>query len=117
MTGERLKREARTIEAMIYIYCHGRHETQSGLCEECDELLNYARQRLHKCPFGTDKPTCANCKVHCYQTVMRDRIRVVMRYAGPRMLTRHPILTVYHLWDGRRKAQELSRHRRPGTGK
>ena len=42
--------------------------------------------------FGDDKPTCANCKVHCYSEAMRERVRDVMRYAGPRMLWRHPVL-------------------------
>jgi len=32
---------------------------------------------------------------------MRDRVRVVMRYSGPRMLSRHPLLAVGHLVDGR----------------
>ncbi len=99
----RLTREARTIEAMIYLYCRDRHETRVGLCPECQELLDYARQRLDKCPFGEGKTTCANCRVHCYKPAMRERVRVVMRYAGPRMLARHPVLAVRHLLDGRRK--------------
>jgi hypothetical protein len=35
--------------------------------------------------------------------LMRDDIRAVMRYAGPRMLLHHPILAVQHLIDGWRK--------------
>jgi hypothetical protein len=31
-------------------------------------------------------------------------MRTVMRYAGPRMLWRHPLLAVAHLIDGRRPA-------------
>jgi hypothetical protein len=34
---------------------------------------------------------------------MRERIRAVMRYAGPRMSYRHPILTLFHFWDGHKK--------------
>jgi hypothetical protein len=33
---------------------------------------------------------------------MREQIRVVMRYAGPRMLRNHPVLDLQHLIDGRR---------------
>ena len=33
---------------------------------------------------------------------MRERVRAVMRYSGPRMLTRHPVLAVAHLADGRK---------------
>ena len=31
---------------------------------------------------------------------MREAIRVVMRYAGPRMLVRHPVLALGHTIDG-----------------
>jgi hypothetical protein len=34
---------------------------------------------------------------------MRDKIRAVMRYAGPRMLSRHPILAFFHFLYGFRK--------------
>jgi hypothetical protein len=98
-----MKREAHTIEAMIRIYCHDHHETHDGLCPECVELLDYALLRLEKCPFQEDKTTCANCPIHCYKPDMREQVRAVMRYSGPRMMYRHPILTVYHFLDGRRK--------------
>ncbi len=99
----RMKREVKTVEAMIHIYCHGQHETKNKLCPECQELLDYTRLRLEKCPFQEGKTTCANCPVHCYKPDMRERIRTTMRYSGPRILPRHPILTVYHYIDGRRK--------------
>jgi hypothetical protein len=31
------------------------------------------------------------------------RIRAVMRYAGPRMLYKHPVMTLQHIVDGWRK--------------
>jgi hypothetical protein len=34
---------------------------------------------------------------------MRERIRNVMRYSGPRMVYRHPVLALFHMVDGRRK--------------
>jgi len=102
-THPRMDREARTVEAMIRIYCRGQHGCADELCAGCQELLDYARQRLHWCPFQEGKTTCARCPVHCYQPAMRERIRAVMRYAGPRMLRRHPVLTLFHLLDGRRK--------------
>jgi hypothetical protein len=33
----------------------------------------------------------------------------MMRFAGPRMLLRHPFLALAHLVDGLRKAPELNR--------
>lgn len=105
----RLARELATLKAMIEISCHEQHGTARGaLCAGCGELMAYATRRLDRCVFGDDKPTCANCKVHCYKADKREQVRQVMRYSGPRMLTRHPILAVRHLFiDGKREAPEL----------
>ena len=106
----RMRREWRTLAAMIAIACHGRrHERQAGgrrtLCPACEELRAYAEQRLLRCPFGDEKPTCNNCQVHCYRPEMRERVREVMIFAGPRMLLRHPVLALLHLVvDERRPA-------------
>ena len=97
---------------MIGIYCRDHHRAGPHLCATCRELAAYAGERLDRCPFGADKPTCANCKVHCYRPEMRDRVKILMRYAGPRMLLRHPILAVMHTWvDARREAPENPRKR------
>lgn len=109
-----LDRERRTIRKMVEIYCHDHHGS-SGLCEECSVFMNYADVRLDKCPFGDEKPTCSNCPVHCYKPHYRDQAKAIMRYAGPRMLLRHPLLTIAHYIDGRRQARhprELSRQQR-----
>lgn len=102
----RLRREWRTIEAMIALACRGRHGGRRGaLCPACAELRAYAERRLALCPFGDEKPTCANCRVHCYRPEMRERVREMMRFAGPRMLAAHPYLALMHqLVDGRREA-------------
>ena len=110
----RMKREDRTVEVMIGIYCRDQHGGERELCTECSELLEYARFRLEKCPFQENKTTCANCPIHCYKPTMRERVRAVMRYAGPRMLHRHPILTLFHFLDGRRK-EPLAYKRRGGN--
>jgi len=87
---------------MIAIYCHGKHGSRQKLCAECAELEAYAAERVTRCVHGRNKPICAKCPVHCYKPVMRERIRDVMRYAGPRMLVRHPLLTMRHLLAGLR---------------
>ena len=92
-------RETRTIEVMIDLYCHGAHSTPHGHCEACERLLAYARQRIAACPLRERKTTCATCPIHCYQAAQREEIRRVMRYAGPRMILFHPILTLFHLLD------------------
>jgi len=91
---------------MICDYCAGHHTPADDLCPEGGALAAYAEERLARCPFAEDKPTCTLCPVHCYEPQMRERIRQVMRYAGPRMLLRHPWLTICHLLDGLRRAPE-----------
>jgi hypothetical protein len=73
------------------------------LCPNCRALLDYAYERLKKCPFQGDKPTCAKCPIHCYRLAEREQIRAVMRYAGPRMLLHRPWLAIHHLLDGLRR--------------
>ena len=100
----RLAREMKTILAMLRIACRDRHGTPDGLCEQCAALADYAAKRLALCPYGADKPTCVNCKIHCYGQRQREQVRETMRYAGPRMMLRHPVLAVMHVVDGRRPA-------------
>jgi len=91
-----MEKEIRTVELMIAVYCHGNHNIEKGLCGECKNLLGYVRQRLEKCPFRKNKPKCSDCEVHCYKADMRQRIKEVMRYAGIRILFKHPILAGRH---------------------
>ncbi|MBN1312100.1 MAG: nitrous oxide-stimulated promoter family protein [Anaerolineae bacterium] len=96
---DRLKRERYTIQVMIRLYCRQHHHSPDTLCPECQELLAYAEQRLERCPFQANKPTCARCPIHCYKADKREQVRRVMRYAGPRMMLYHPILALWHLFD------------------
>lgn len=104
----RMRRERETVEEMIRLYCKAKHDDPARRCPDCQALMDYARSRLERCPFQEDKPTCSNCAVHCYQAEMRDRIRAVMRYSGPRMLFHHPVLAMFHLMDGRRRPRRPS---------
>jgi hypothetical protein len=106
--SRRLVREWRTMAMMVRCYCHDRHAPTTGLCPECRGLLDYATLRLDRCRFGVGKPTCAHCPVHCYQRDRRDQMKVVMRHAGPRMLWRHPVLSLRHWLAGFRKAPPLN---------
>jgi hypothetical protein len=137
---DRLEREARTIRAMIGLYCRGCHPAASSappgaddgpeigadaaavqeaclpgaeneqlpgsrlgedatLCADCRPLLIYALERIDRCPYGESKPVCSRCPIHCYRPAMQERIRQVMRYAGPRMMLAHPLLALRH-WLG-----------------
>jgi Nitrous oxide-stimulated promoter len=103
--------EFKMIGAMLRMYCRAHHGGDAALCRQCAELHDYARRRLERCVFGDTKPTCANCAVHCYKANMRERVRVAMRWAGPRMLWRHPVLAIRHMIDGRLPAPALQRSR------
>lgn len=90
--------EKMTVEKMIGIYCRNKHQKGDLLCKECSELRDYAHIRLTKCVFGDNKTTCSKCSIHCYKEEMRNRIKDVMRYAAPRIVFYHPILTIKYLF-------------------
>lgn len=102
----RLIRETKTVLVMIRMYCSYHHNSESGVCDDCRELAEYAEKRIEKCPYGYYKPTCANCTTHCYKPDMRSKIRMIMRFSGPRMLFRHPCLAIMHLLDGHREHRD-----------
>lgn len=90
--------EKRIVSEMIDLYCFNNHHTKQKLCQQCLELKNYAIEKTNHCPFMETKTFCSNCKVHCYKPEMRERIREVMRYSGPRMIFTHPITAIKHVY-------------------
>ena len=101
------QKEQYVVEEMIKLYCRKNHSGkgwQAGkMCPSCQELAAYAKFRSEKCPFMKEKTFCANCKVHCYKPEMREKIRQVMRFSGPRMLLYHPLLAIWHLVCSRKE--------------
>ena len=95
---DHIAEERKVVALMIRMYCRHR-EGNASLCQNCAELMAYSIDRLEHCRFGAadEKPTCRKCPVHCYNPDMRDRIRKVMCWAGPRMLLYHPIAALRHL--------------------
>ncbi len=104
---KRMKREKKTISYMVEIYCENHHKTHGELCPECTEFLTYAHMRLDKCPFQEKKSTCGKCLFHCYRADMKEKVKIVMRFSGPRMLLHHPSEALHHAWDGRVKPPKL----------
>ncbi len=93
---KRIEYEKKTIKSMIEIYCLENHK-KAKLCPDCSDLLNYALKRVDLCPLRDDKPTCKNCLIHCYSKDYREKIKTVMRYSGPKMIFKHPLLSVVYL--------------------
>ncbi len=96
-TMSRIEKEKQIIEQMIRLYCK-KKEGHPTLCPECEEILQYALKRLDNCPFGEEKSSCKHCPVHCYKPQMKSKIRLIMRYMGPRMIWQAPLCTLKHLF-------------------
>jgi hypothetical protein len=101
-TRPRIRRETKTVGVMIRMYCKKKHKPEGDLCEECRELKAYAQERLLKCLFQENKTPCGKCTSQCYGPEQKEKIREVMRYAGPRMMLRHPWLAIRHILDGKK---------------
>lgn len=97
----KLSTEFKTVEAMVEIYCQHHHKEAlvkpNKICDDCQQLLDYAQVRLDRCPYGENKPTCNKCPIHCYKPEPKLQMQTIMRFAGPRMLLKHPILAIRHL--------------------
>ena len=103
------KREKETVSLMIRLYCRKKHGGKQ-LCPECVALDAYARQRSDKCPFMETKTFCSNCKVHCYKKDMREKIREVMRFSGPRMIFHHPIMAIRHVIESKKEQKRMEKN-------
>jgi hypothetical protein len=88
--------ERKTVRLMIKMYCRNNHQVHN-LCNDCSDLLKYSEERTQNCPYGEDKPRCSVCTVHCYKPEMREKIRAVMRYAGPRMIYHSPVTAIQYM--------------------
>jgi len=100
-TQKKQLREKRVVQEMITLYCRDHHNSSVFPCAECAVLIAYAHERSDRCPFTENKTFCSNCRIHCYKPDMREQIRTVMRYSGPRMLKTHPVLAIRHLIESR----------------
>ena len=109
--ADKRKREKRMVSEMIALYCRKKHHTKDGLCPECAELEAYARMRSDKCPFMETKTFCSNCKVHCYKPEMREKIREVMRFSGPRMVFSHSVMAISHVIESKKEKKRLEESR------
>jgi hypothetical protein len=107
----KLRRERRTMETMVRLFCSGVHRRRAEECPTCSDFLAYAHKRVEKCPYQQDKPPCAKCPIHCYMPSRRTQVKAVMRYAGPRMALRHPWFALRHWLASFKKAPEGKRNR------
>ena len=109
--AEKREKEKKLVEEMIALYCRGHHGTtrKTGMCPACQALSDYAQARSEHCPFMETKTFCIYCRVHCYKPEMREKIRQVMRWSGPRMIFHHPIMAVHHVISVKQEASRLKK--------
>lgn len=100
---DKRRQEQETIRLMIGLYCKKKHHHKDDLCEECQEIYEYTCKRIDVCPFMETKTFCNNCKVHCYKKDMREKIRIIMRFSGPRMLFHKPFMAIRHVYLDRKE--------------
>jgi len=104
----RVEREKRIINIMIKMYCSDIHQS-SELCNDCKELKDYAEKKLLNCPFIKNKPVCAKCDIHCYNTQQQEKIKEVMRTVGPKMLYTHSLDTIwYYIYKFTHRYQKIT---------
>lgn len=103
------EREKQMVSEMISLYCRKKHHSHGKLCSECAKLNVYAQNRVEHCPFMETKTFCSNCRVHCYKSEMREQIRAVMRFAGPRMIFHHPQAAIKHVVETRREKKRMEK--------
>ena len=94
----KIELDQQTVRLMIAIYCR-HHLHQQEPSAEYQSLADYACKRLEYCLFGERKPACKDCLVHCYKKEMRERMRQVMRWTGPRMLLYSPRAAMRHIFQ------------------
>lgn len=96
-----MEKEKDIVEFMIDLYCLNHPGDEISI--DCNELKEYARERLTNCPYQENKPVCRKCTIHCYNPQMKSKIRTVMRYSGPRVIFHKPKLAFFHLMHSLKK--------------
>lgn len=95
-----LDKDRRTLEAIGSIYCRGHHpgvaKDTGGLCPACRGTIEQTLDRAAACPYGHGH-NCEDCETHCQRGEAQQRIKAIMAYAAPRMVFRHPLMTLEYL--------------------
>ncbi len=118
--------DIRTVGDFVAIYCRGKHKDAARVpltsdaaflgvygdkvpecCEECAELTRYAEARRAYCPKDP-KPFCSHCDTHCYRPQMKEAMREVMEYSGPRSVFHgYALDSVRHAVAGMKARREM----------
>lgn len=86
------QKEMESMRLILDIYEKGHPEER----EEIEAIRKYSMERIQKCPKMATKTYCSNCEIHCYRAEFREKVRKIMRYAGPRLLLKKPSFVIDH---------------------
>ncbi len=87
-----------TVRIMVDLYCRKKLHDDPRRAEY-EALADYACHRLQHCRYGSSKPACKDCPIHCYAPQKRKMIQEVMRWSGPRMMLYSPRAVFKHLFQ------------------
>ena len=91
------EREAQMVSQMIALWCRGHHGGGHAVEQAGhDGPVRVKLARIEHCPHMGTKTFCSACPSHCYRPAMREKIREIMRWSGPRMIRHRPITAVRH---------------------
>ena len=76
------EKEKKSGAIMIKLYCKKKHRTKDSLCQHCQQLSDYAQ--------------------------MREKIREIMRFSGPRMIFYHPIMAIRHVMENKKEKRRIN---------
>lgn len=108
---KRREKKHEIVEKMIETYCTKQKHLNDGgkLCSDCDELLNYSLQRTTRCPHVEKTLFCVNCPTPCYKPDMKEKMRIMMKYSGPRFFFSHPLIVLEHvMYDFKTRKKDAS---------
>ncbi|MBT0663787.1 nitrous oxide-stimulated promoter family protein [Geobacter pelophilus] len=106
-------KDLKVIVAFVSLYCRKKHHDREkvvvalpsevgpkvsggvNLCAVCAELVAYGIQKRKKCPLDP-KPSCKNCRIHCYSGEYRARMKEIMAYSGRQMVMRGRLDYLWH---------------------
>jgi len=104
------RKDLKVLVNFIRVYCETRHGGAAAtlpaeltetfgkgisLCPGCRGLLDYALLKRRNCPLDP-KPSCKNCRIHCYSKEYRAMIREIMAFSGRRMIMRGRLDYLWH---------------------
>ena len=105
------RRDFKVLVDFIRVYCESRHGGEADaplpeelgetfgkevrLCPGCRALLDYALLKRRNCPLDP-KPSCKNCRIHCYSKEYRAMIREIMAFSGRKMVMRGRLDYLWH---------------------